>query len=204
MSVSVKIAFAEPVADAVLPSTIPGGIRIEVDGTELTRNVNQTSYNMEADQEQSNTTWWYDFEGQPLDAYRYDYKGWVSVESTFISFSNNILQLKCNDIGRYEQLNSPVVDVAKILVLSYIDSEHELVRLAYQPTVGPVGADFSAPIDSAVGYAVPLNELCLEVARCLREFVDYATSGDFDHSDPRFDDILNDADELEKLANEPS
>jgi hypothetical protein len=204
MSVSVKIAFAGPVADAVLPSTIPGGIRIEVDGTELTRNVNQTNYDKEAETKHPDKTWWYDSGGQPLDAHKFEYKGHVSIETTIRSFADNVTKMELGGVGRYEQLRSPVSDVAKNLILSYIDDEHELIRLAYQDTTGRVDADFNAPIDSAVGYAVPLDELCLEMARCLHEFVDYATSGDFDRSDLRFDEILDDAAELEKLATERS
>lgn len=128
--VSVSIAFDRP-ADESMIMTIAGGIRIEVDGVELTRLVNQAEHNREVAEEEPDQTWWYDYTGQPLDAGNIDYKGTVMLFITLSSFAENVLELARGSAERFDQLESPVGDSPRRLVVSYLDGGHELVRIAY-------------------------------------------------------------------------
>jgi len=50
----------------VLPTTISGGIRIEIDKVELTEMVSQKNPNAQAECDYPNETWWFDYQGEAL------------------------------------------------------------------------------------------------------------------------------------------
>ena len=200
MSSSVQIAFDEPAGNEMV-MTIGGGIRIEVDGVEVTRRTDQDAYNEELAGDDPNRTWWYDYTGQPLDAKPDDYKGELFLIVTIGLFAENVLKLAKSTADRFDQLTSDIGDAPTDLVVSYIDSEHEYVRIAYQPNMGDAGVGRNPTVEAAVGYAVPLDDLCLEVAQCLREFREYAERTATDaESNPLLDQYREDIDELEQLA----
>ena len=204
MSSSVQIAFDEPAGNEMV-MTIGGGIRIEADGVEVTRLTDQDSYNDELVKDDPDRIWWYDYTGQPLDAKPEDFKGELFLKVTIGMFAENVLELARGTADRYDQLASDIGDAPDVLVVSYLDKVyerlHERVRVAYQPRQGVVGTKHNPTVEAAVGYAVPLDDLCLEVAQCLREFCDYAERTATDaESNPALDRYRDNADELEQLA----
>ncbi|WP_410765613.1 hypothetical protein [Haloferax sp. DFSO60] len=198
--VSVSIAFDDP-ADKAMIMTIAGGIRIEVGGVELTRQVGQAAYSRQANEEEPNETWWYEYTGQPLDADVIDYKGTVMLFVTISGFAENVLELARGSAERFDQLVSEVGDSPHRLVVSYLDGKHDLVRVAYQSSYYEVGGHRTSPVESSVGYAVSLPELCREVARCLNEFREYAGVHSPDSgSNSWYQERVSIADELEQYA----
>ncbi|KAB1192383.1 hypothetical protein GJR96_02570 [Haloferax sp. MBLA0076] len=202
--VSVSIAFDDP-ADKAMIMTIAGGIRIEVDGVELTRLVNQAEYNRKVNEEEPDETWWYDYTGEALDAGNIDYKGTVMLFITLSFFAENVLELARGSAERFDQLVSEVGDSPHRLVVSYLDGQHGLVRVAYQSYGFSVGKNLRPVVQSSVGYAVSLPQLCGEVARCLNEFKGYADAHAPDaDSNSWYRERVAIADELEQYAAEKS
>lgn len=179
MNVTVSVGFYSPKSQgSVLPGTIQGGIRITAHGNEVTKFVGQNDMNAESSNGLDRT--WYDYQGNELSAGTHDFKG-SYIEAVLSVLAEKLRELKAGTVERFEQVTVDLVDSPHVLVLSYLDSSHETVRVAFQNE--QIGRKGDPVTDAAVGYPVSLEELCEEVARCLREYVEYASRSGFDPDD---------------------
>lgn len=202
MELTVSIAYNQSQSEAVLPTTISGGVRIEADEVEVTEIASQKNLNAQAECDYPNETWWFDYQGEALDAGRYEYKG-DSVVGVLSPLVENLIKIQEGEIGRFEEVTSEVGRGEYVLVFSYIDDTHELVRVAFQNYDERTGDSGDATIDASIGYAVELDDFCREVAQCTREFIDYAERSGFMLSDwELLRGFQSSAEELEQFVNE--
>lgn len=200
MRATISIAFDQSTSRAVLPTTISGGIRIEVGKRELTRIKSQDKLDNQAKCDYPNETWWFDSQGEALDAGRYEFKG-DSAVGILSPLLENLIKIQEGEITRFEEIASEIDRGAYVLVFSYIDDTHELVRVAFQNYGERTGDAGDATVSASTGYAVGLDEFCREVARCVREFVEYADRSGFTRSEwDLIAGLQSSAEELERLA----
>lgn len=199
MDITVSIGFEKPRSQgSVLPSTIQGGVRVEVQGNELTRAVGQSDTTDEKSNRLTEPTVWYDYQGNEHATGKWAFKGGY-IEAILSSLAEVVKDLGAGTVGRHEQRTVELVKSDYVLIFSYIDSQHDVLRMAFQN--GRVGESDNPTVEGAVGYPVPFDGLCREIARCLREYVEYARRSDFDPDDwESLDEFETDAERLEELA----
>lgn len=199
MSVTISIGFKESNSQgSVLPGTIQGGIRVAVQEEELTALTCQSEMNKEKSQTRPHHTWWYDYQGNDLSAGKYDFKG-DYIEAMLSVLVHVLEELGTGEINRHEEMTVDLPKSDYVLVLSYIDSTHEFLRMAFQGD--QAGKKNSPRLKAAVGYPVPFDGLCRETARCLREYVEYARRSGFNPDEwESLREFESDAERLEKLA----
>ena len=175
MSVHMSIAFENPTPESLAPGTTKGGIRIEVDGAEMTRYENQNALNIEASQDEMRESRnWFTHSGDLLsERGYYDYKGY-HLFTHLRDLLTTLIDLKETQGRRFEEKIVQLHEVEEVLVLSYLDGE--LVRYAFQNRYGR-GGRVNPTTKAALGYAVDLDELCKEMIRCGRELIEYMRRG---------------------------
>lgn len=200
MTVTVTVAFrdAQP-SDDQLSQTNIGGLRIEIDGVEVTEYTDQKAINKEvAADPELNPVRWYDYTGQPLDAGQWDFKGFY-VEDALGGFIGTLRRMKKGGVERFEQVEVDLPDTSDVIVLSYLDGRHDVIRVAFQNRLETLGQPGVPTVDASVGYAVELDDLIREVARCGREYVEYAV-GQHEEEWQSLRELRIKADELEDLV----
>lgn len=175
MGVQVSIAFENRTPESLAPSTMKGGIRIEVDGTEVTRYENQNKLNEEASRDEMRESRnWFTYSGNLLsERGYYDYKGY-HLFTHLRDLLTTLIDLKETQGGRFEETIVQFHEVEEVLVLSYLDGE--LIRCAFQNKYGREGK-VNPTTKAALGYAVDLDELCKEMVCCGRELIEYMRRG---------------------------
>lgn len=160
MSVTIEIGFeGEPSESARELPMVYGGLRIEVDGDELTRYQNQTELSKELKQREQYEMTWYDESGDELPVAPYYFKGeYLAVDLGRLSdaFIKSV-QLSSDE---YREIPASLEKTASEIVFSYIDAEH--VRVAFQNRK-PNRDARQPPMEAACGYSVAQADFCDEL-----------------------------------------
>lgn len=195
MSITICLGFINPESPgSVLSTTIPGGIKIKENGNEVTELVSQKR-SADIAQNDSVKTYWYDYQGNEVNGGEVEFKGRY-IETILGCLADELNQLKIGEVSRFEQVVIPLVDSSHVLVLSYLNSDHDTIRIAFQTE--RVGQEDEATTDAAVGYPISLDEFCNEAAKSIREYIEYARRSGFEPDEwESLEELDKKADELE-------
>ena len=160
MSVTIEIGFeGEPSESARELPIVYGGLRIEVNGRELTRYQNQKEMSEEVAQREQYEMTWYDEVGEELSVDPYHFKGeYVTVDLGRLSDAF----IECVQLSpdEYREVPASLAKTASDIVFSYIDAEH--LRIAFQNRK-PNRDTHRPSMEVACGYSVSRAEFCDEL-----------------------------------------
>lgn len=168
MDVNIDIVFEnKPSEDVPHIPLIYGGLRIEVNGCEVTRYCNQQELSKDVKEREQFESNWYDECGNIIPVEPYYFKGeFLSVNIGQISES--FIEAVQSSPNSYKEIPVSFEKIDPIIVFSYISDEH--LRIAFQ---NRTSKGHQTPIEVARGYAVSKVDLCNELINCYHTIFSY-------------------------------
>jgi hypothetical protein len=166
LTVTITIGFEQPPTENIGGAALTyGGIRVHVDGRELTKLEDEDGYRRQSENRPR-----YDSRGNVLDAEFHEFKG--EFIAPIISKLLDTLIFVANQTDRFPEQTVQLTGTGgNLLVISYLDGEH--VRFAFQKKYGGENYNHHPPLDNQIGYAVGFDELCQEVIVAAEEYLTF-------------------------------